>query len=380
MMKNNRHKQAAVPLTDLSAKVLAAAAVAVRKAVKENQQLRRKRTAGQVPAANKGLTLIELLIVISIMVMLVAVSVPTFKPMLESRRTKNAADAVAAVLQTARFKAMQEQMYYGVEFIKYPDTENVCLQMRMIKPPGGGAYQAPGDVRVVVADGNIYLYKFDGSGWISEPLSDADWVTHAAAGLRIRFGDQGRSYRLDTLTALSDKITLPQGLLPGFSGGLLPAGITPMTFQIMQPPRQTLVPPDVVPQGTIVDLAFSGGFTDGSEQSFAGGNASVLFSPAGYVEEFFNKNGYVPNDSNTYGGYVPNGGLIYLCVGEWDRQSDAAGQTLAEDGKTNLRASTTYWVTIHPRTGQIRTAKNGFEPTTLEQARKYASEHYNGGE
>ncbi|MDR3198095.1 MAG: prepilin-type N-terminal cleavage/methylation domain-containing protein, partial [Planctomycetaceae bacterium] len=64
----------------------------------------------------RGFTLIELLVVISIMVLLVAASVPLLKPVFKSQKTKNAAQTVAAALQRTRFRAMEEQASCGIQF------------------------------------------------------------------------------------------------------------------------------------------------------------------------------------------------------------------------------------------------------------------------
>jgi hypothetical protein len=66
--------------------------------------------------------------------------------------------------------------------------------------------------------------------------------------------------------------------------------------------------------------------------------------------------------------------MLYFCVGEWDRQF-VNGKSLAEDGKSNINVPATYWVTIHPKTGEVRIAENNAN-NDMEQARKFAREHF----
>jgi len=137
-----------------------------------------------------------------------------------------------------------------------------------------------------------------------------------------------------------------------------------------------------MPRAMIVDLAFSGGETvdfDGSDETkdipahFSAGNeVVVMFSPAGYVDLLYvNGNSTKVNE------------MLYFCVGEWDRQVDAAGNSLAEDKKSNLEVPATYWVTIHPKTGEVRIAENApilsgsnTIKQKLDNARKFAKEHF----
>jgi hypothetical protein len=139
-----------------------------------------------------------------------------------------------------------------------------------------------------------------------------------------------------------------------------------------------------MPREMIVDLVFSGGEEVVPLAFKPGDDVTVMFSPAGYVDYLYvNGEPYKVNE------------MLYFCVGEWDRQVDAAGKTLAEDGKSNLHTPATYWVTLHPKTGGARIAENApILPASLampegdddekkakkaaifNDARKFAREHF----
>jgi hypothetical protein len=151
-----------------------------------------------------------------------------------------------------------------------------------------------------------------------------------------------------------------------------------MDFRVTPPPISVLAPQKVMPKGTIVDLVFSGGETQGFDGKdkpdplpdgmipacfHSGAEITVMFSPAGYVDAIYiAAKRYIVNE------------MLYFCVGHWDRQI-IGGKSLADDGKNNLEVPTTYWVTIHPKTGEVRITEN-FPARDESTARKFAREHF----
>ena len=89
-----------------------------------------------------------------------------------------------------------------------------------------------------------------------------------------------------------------------------------------------------------------------------------MFSPAGRVDVL-----YINGEARKVNE------MLYFCVGEWDRQMKN-DKTLADDGKSNLDTLATYWVTIHPKTGEVRIAENAPGSNDVEKARKFAREHF----
>jgi len=293
------------------------------------------------------------------MVLLVAVSVPMLKPMLEQQRTKIAAQTVAAALQRVRFKAMEDNTPYGIKFVPYEDssgnTTNISLQMRLVKQ--GERRNNPEDVRARVQNGYVTLYRYDTSNnaWSTE-LNSSDPEYQHLKGQEIQFGRQGRTYKLDTndgrkLQGVYADITLPDGNNPDKDAA---------EYRLILPPRSVLIPPVVLPRGTVVDLEFSHGKTGTDEKPIK--DYTPFFTPNGYVD-------YVHKEDGLRGQFY--GGLIYICVGEWDRQK-TNGVVLAEDGKNNIEVMTNYWVTLNPMTGQVRVTPMG----PADAPKKFAAEHW----
>lgn len=401
-----------------------------------------------------ALTLVELLVVISIMVMLAAISIPMFKPILESQRTRNGAQTLSTVLQQVRFKAMREKRPYGVEFVRYIADENInnqsgtgtnlSVQLRLLRE-GNKMTDLPNLVTsvgesfsagAVVENGQIRLYRYntyyDSSGavtttnrpWIEIPdgsditkprdayyVAWERWDDLVSPGDSIKFGFQGRSYRMADNS--NRRLADPYGS-PGNSRGLTLPQPTPgsnhafyiaTTFLLPSYPRPSLAPPISLPRGTVVDLQFSGfrnpylnnnnpNDPNPNYRSFSSFNSSykvrVMFSPNGTVDYCEYGTG---NDR-----FDPHSGLFYFLVGEWDRQAiNLQGETLTEDGLNNVQVSSSFWVTVNPRGGEIRATeinppretniqnwKNETDPndkrirleTMLEPAREFASEYF----
>jgi len=323
--------------------------------------------------AHSGMTLVELLVVISIMVLLLAVSVPMLRPMLETRKTSNAAQVLAGAFKHARTKAIHEQRSYGIRLIPFETAPTTAVQLHLQKSGIGITNVVnPLDVRVKVEDGMIIPYRFEAGVWQQVD----DWTTldkvfqDFAEGYKIQFNRLGRSLEYGEsetgdgfqLKSPYDTLNLPED---DVSNDTMEYRISKQEDGI----ALAWLPPVVMPRETIVDLAFSGGEEEVPQTFAPGDEVIVMFSPAGYVDYL------VVN-----GEPIKVNEMLYFCVGDWDRQVDMNGVSLAEDGKSNLEVPATYWVTLHPKTGGVRIAENAPIPSgsvaPLQDARRFAREHF----
>ena len=325
--------------------------------------------------SQKGMTLVELLVVVAIIGLLLAISVPMLRPMLDSQKTAGGAKVLAGAFQQARMKSLQEGKSHGVMLIPYETAPSAAVQLRLQQ--NTPVRVNPENIRVVVEDGQIIPCRFiTGSAeWGKLAANDLERIAVEqllVPGFMIQFNRIGRWFTIDTeykLASPYNELYLP---VPSLGA----TGNDAMEFCVTAGPTSSWTPQMVMPRGTIVDLAFSGGETldfdrtpkangVGIPAQFSSGNeVIVMFSPAGYVDLLY-INGQ-PKKVNE---------MLYFCVGEWDRQVNADGHTLAEDKKSNLEVPATYWVTIHPKTGEVRIAENNAN-NDLGQARKFASEHF----
>jgi hypothetical protein len=313
------------------------------------------------------------------MVLLLAVSVPMLRPMLESQKTSQAAQVLAGAFRHARTKAIHEKRGYGISLIPFATAPTTAVQLRLQK--SGIAFTDvvnPPDVRVKVKDGMIIPYRFTAGVWqqVDWTELDANVFQDFEAGCKIQFNRLGRSLKYKKegdgfqLESPYDSLTLPED--DDDDDAINDA----MEYRISKKGDGVSfawLPPVVMPRGTIVDIAFSGG-EDKIPITFSPGDeVVVMFSPAGYVDQL-----YVINKGE-WREYKVNE-MLYFCVGDWDRQVDAVGNTLAEDKKPNIEVPATYWVTLHPKTGGVRIAENAPIPSgssdPIRDARRFAREHF----
>jgi len=338
------------------------------------------------------MTLVELLVVVIIIGLLLAVSVPLLRPMLDSRKTAGGAQVLAGAFQQARMKSIQEGTSQGLVLIPYDTAKSVSVQLRLQKSGSSFGVVNHPLIRVKVVNGEIQPWFFNESVWkwqeylptatppAGVPSRESVMAPFEVVGARVQFNRVGRFFAIGASAKLKSPyhdLNLP---------GLDVMNDDAMEYYVFSvSAASNWVPQVVMPRGTVVDIVFSGGETldfegdlkaggvgDGIPACFEfGDEVIVMFSPAGYVDSLLvNGQPYKVNE------------MLYFCVGEWDRQVDANRQSLAKDKKSNLDVPATFWVTIHPKTGEIRIAENAPIPASvtwegrINDARKFAREHF----
>ena len=316
---------------------------------------------------HSGMTLVELLVAVSIMVLLVAVSIPMFKPMLDSQKTAEGARTVATALQRARIKAMETGQPHGIRFERLAEVNelNVSVRLFLVKPPKPYTGNAGDTVTVNNATGGLTV--------------SSDWsVAGVNSGDFIQFNYQGKYYKLSgtgtTWVARAEDGTYPP------TDAVSPLAVP---FRIRRGPvgggspnlRMALAPSMVMPRSTIVDLQWSGrNITNPPNLLEFDDNTSldpvvVMFAPNGTVDDVY------------FGSVLPrSNALIHFCIGEWERGISVGH----EDGRNNIQTASNFWVTVNPRTGEVRTAEMNTgppdpadpSPDPIKTARQFAREHF----
>ena|GEM_PF-1617691 len=385
-----------------------------------------------------GMTLIELLVVVTIMVLLLAVSVPIIRPMLESQQTHHAAHVLAGAMRQARTKAIESGESYGVRIIPYKNTPTASIELRLHKNLIT-RLKNPENIRVRVVQGVLvpwYYYNPENDPNVDDFWYETTWQSGIGRGISgtdlsalIRDFDLARnnferaSERSDSL--ISFDVGPPFRLAKQGNDFVLlfdhtddeifavnfpddpiaPPANYGLSIPASGPFALAWLPPTVMPHRTIVDLSFSGGETvnfwgepkglfpyENSREIparffFADENITVndfiiSFSPAGHVDCVYVLLRSV-RDGREIWRHIKVNEMLYFCVGDWNRQVDVNNNTLSADGKSNLESPATYWVTIHARTGSVRVAPNApiseqsvTELDRIRDARRIASEYF----
>ncbi len=303
----------------------------------------------------RGVTLMELLVVATIILIVTAVSVPTIKPMMESQLTKQAGSTVSTYLNRARARAMATGRPCGVTFEHFagtydPTTDfgSASLVLRQVETPPYYSGLEQGATVDVYAEDDIFdvdqrrlrRVRVDNDSYWGELVGNE-------RGAKIQFNGVGPYYRL---RVEGGDFYIEK--LPGIDLPILKNA----TFKVVRDPRPTMTAPIGLPQGAVVDLEWSG--TDAADGLFAlGYNVTVMFSPDGSVDYVENNGRYSPSDT------------IYFLIGRWDRISalgiepldpsdpNTEWRPLVEDGLWNYEDSTNAWVSINPTSGLVTTTE-----------------------
>ncbi|MEE2706815.1 MAG: prepilin-type N-terminal cleavage/methylation domain-containing protein [Planctomycetota bacterium] len=253
----------------------------------------------------RGVTLLELLVVVFILAILLAVAIPVFTPSQQEESLREAARSVYAALGMARNRAIENGRPYGIRFDPLRGTVHGSAQLSFVgvPPPYAGDYSAS---RMRIISVNPIETSTNGefrSQWIVQAgqfiLNNNAYPDDLAFGIRpgdtLKLNCQGHVYRIlhieETgndwkLTVGSKTVTSwPRTYLDPDKGDELKGG-PEYGYQFFRQPVETSAVPIQLPQGAVVDIEGSGiggGLFDGSRVN----PIVVMFSPNGLVDVLY---------------------------------------------------------------------------------------------
>lgn len=373
---------------------------------------RKRRTQPVVKALRHGVTLVELLIVMAVIVLLAGLTLPSVKSMLKDQRISQAARIVQGFAESARARAIANGRRVALVLERArPDAagglgsegliaNDTCVRMSLgeVFPPyegdwsgttariydelpsgspdgfadfleipasqsaslvGGNALVTAGDV-VELADRNQGFVVMAVAGPINSSHTGASVVRIALA-----------NPPLATTGSRSNEPVWP--ISPELSSG------AEVSFRIYRKPAKMMAGSVTLPRGTCVDLSVSGvgpsgrefstrGITPGSVASPAPGDYGavyIVFGPRGTVEIAYYQNQAI-SGGNIVRGIVrvlPSG-IFHLLVGRTDQVDPGFGTPTAmsaasgrEDFEPNVLDSANVWVSMNPYSGMIYSSK-----------------------
>lgn len=207
----------------------------------------------------RALTLVELLVVVTILVILVAVVLPLAQPALRGREVREGARQLHAFVSRVQTEAIANNRSHGIELVRSEQDPMKCFELRQVRYRNLFAGLSP-DSRVrrngkaldfilgipgspqdedtkallgrLLKRNEVIYARFDYRGnWI--PITRKDIPTTNYAGLQIEFVDTAD--------------------IPGSF-----ANMATVAYQIKLPPRATSAASVELPQGAFIDLAESG--------------------------------------------------------------------------------------------------------------------------
>lgn len=325
-------------------------------------------------SARRGMTLIEILVVVGIMMVIMAVSVPVLAPVAESRVGRECARGVQSALESARARAVRLGRPCGVALVPFHDEyKYACISVEQLTaPPSVTTTYSLSGSSITVNTGNLPTLKrgdsvqlnFSGPRFIvtnqsGNTLNSQAWYD-SIDGEQLhydfsQFGSETDRYctvNYFPVSEVNNAFAKALGLESAYT----------------------------LPKGYIVDLFFSGvgtGQWSGVLNSVSGNNMrrfppSIIFNPDGTASLYISG---TKMDLDTQ-----SDSRIYILVGAWERMI-YSGNTLAEDGHSNIQSPDSFWVVVNPRTGMVTTAaNNAFSGTGNSRVGNVTEARYNASE
>jgi len=299
----------------------------------------------------RGMTLIELMVVIAVVVIALGMMATMMRPMMEETKIREASRLVNVFIGGAQARAVQLNRPVGVlleRLVKPPDPRtNACVQLYIAEtPPVYGGDTLLADARGVTAT-QAGLYGSDLAAKLVEP------------GDLIKFDFKGDKYRIHAVSpgAAGSPTTVQFSRLRGdesVSTDLKPAPqateesytdattgsstIAGVPYQIFRRPRRSSADPLQLPATTVLDLTHSGVGDSGVFTST--GSVIISFAADGSVEHVYEE------VSDDYKPMRP-GATIHLLIGRFSQL-----------GAANLADQRGRWVSVAPQSGVVTTVEN----------------------
>jgi prepilin-type N-terminal cleavage/methylation domain-containing protein len=287
----------------------------------------------------RGVTLVELLVVVAVLAILLATSLAMLRPVMKDMKVREAARMVNAYLAGAQARAAALNRPVGVYIERFENKPGAAYQLFIAETPPPYAGDEVASRAVLSSGGNSAT--FTGQNALLTAL--------CGSGDFIRFDYKGPYYRITGVSAGS--VTFDREGYPEPAAGTV-------AYQILRKPVKSSVGPLDIPEPLAIDIANSGIGMDGKFSATGPGPIILSFAPNGAVHRVYEGTG-----AGNYTVTSPDG-AVHLLIGWADKVG--AGTENLEDGGSR-------WVSVGHITGRITTTENAVA-TTVRDARKFAAE------
>jgi len=301
--------------------------------------------------SGRGVTLMELLVVIGILMLLLGVALPSIAPMMDGRRTRETARAINVYLSSARSVALETGRPCGVVLRRMEGEPLRCTLLEQVEVPPPYAGDTMSSRAVVQLAGNNGKLAT-----VSVNMDDGFDPMMVQPGDLIRFNHQGPLYLVTNAGggSLAATLDVRQGQMLPWPEGMPSA---PVPYEVLRQPVKSFANPLQLPASAVIDLQYSG--TDDHFLGEESGDIYFIFSSNGALQRVY------------HGGEIhPGLDPIFLLVGK-----------MAQEDIENYQDMNSLWVTLNPRSGLVTTNKmavdynndEGF-PRDVDEARQFARE------
>ncbi len=295
----------------------------------------------------RGVTLVELLVVITIILVIAAATLPRIKPNVDNQRIRESARMIHTYLSSARNQAISTGRPVGVMIERLGNTD---ISGKLILAESGcSTMLSQTEVPLPYAGGsaNSFAGVNVQASMINAAMPNDFEPTLIKPGDQIQFGFQGPWYPIQSVTTTSGSTTLTASIPPNTRHPWDTNSATArvyVTYKILRQPSKSAVAPLQLPSPAVVDLTQSG--IDGvSSWGIGSKPVMIVFSANGSVEGIYYE-GVASKPTK----------MLCLLVGRRERVVNGAAFADAQ-GLNNLSDLNDRWVGINPATGLISTAE-----------------------
>ena len=301
------------------------------------------------PSARRGVTLIELLLVVAIILIMMGLAARQMQVAKDARRNRETARAISVYLGSARSTALANRRPCGVVLTLTSGIPQCVMALQQAEVPPPYAGDTTNATATVQGSGGTYNATLTGASSLSKLVHQGDVI---------QFNYEGPWYTINGVSPMT--LSLDQS-----QGQIVPWGSTPsapMPFRIYRQPynnsgahTKSVASPLQLPAGAVIDVGSSG--TDAANFSTAdsSGNSPIyiMFSPAGGIQSVYQ------NGTNFSG---PVSTPIFLLVGKV-----AKARGIDSNNQKNCQDMESLWVVISPQNGLVTVAPVAAGNTTFGQ-------------
>lgn len=279
----------------------------------------------------RAFTLIELLIVIAVLIILVAVTLPRVKYAIDESKLRESSRQFNSYLAMAKSRAASTGRPCGVWIERDLQNANPTIAEARTFYLAETPLPYTGDFLTSTA----YMTDSGSGYWVMNfPQSDSTYTILLTdpEDFQVRFDHKGPLFQ-GRYTGGQMRV-FPQPTRPPTSNGM--AGYS---FEVIRQPKrvgQALS----LPQGTCVDLAYSGVGNTGTEFQAMTGYSLLMFSPDGHL-----------GAASIDGTPLTNANKVHLLIGRPEKLGNAIPQS-------NLADNNALWVSVGALTGTVTTTDN----------------------
>ncbi len=349
------------------------------------------------------MTLVELLVVVTIGVLLLATAVPLMRPAIEDSQLRESSRQLNVLCAMAKARAREINRPVGISIERSAPGSNAAFEVHLAESPPNYSGDFVDALADLVDNGGSGIDGFASEIWISKTESASLYIATdvkrslAKVGDLIQFDHKGPRYQITGIAEPTTPSTHYRVFISVPSGVSAPAATAATFATIVAEPgvpytvfRQPLKSPMNSVQlggGSVIDLEYSGigvsstpaahpgdAFFDSRYTSVTGNlndqPVVIMFDPGGFVSRVYTRF-YNSFGTLTYGGQRANG-TIYLLIGKFEQTTvPPVLPTTPTAAPNNLQDLSSIWLAVGASTGTVTSAEN-LGGTTLAAAREIA--------